>query len=71
MRKKSKRIGKVDPNDVQKAITIVKNIDADIELKKSINKLKENQFEIKDYLIMGPDIYSLAMYGFYQDEKDK
>ena len=71
MRKKSKRIGRVDPNDVQKAITIVKNIDADIELKKSINKLKENQFEIKDYLIMGPDIYSLAMYGFYQDEKDK
>lgn len=64
-------MGRVDPNDVQKAITIVKNIDADIELKKSINKLQENQFEIKDYLIMGPDIYSLAMYGFYQDEKDK
>ena len=71
LKNRTRRIGKVDANEIQKAISIVKNIDADHELKKSIVKLKENQIEIRDYLIMGRDIYSLAMYGFYKDQKDK
>jgi hypothetical protein len=44
-----------------------KMMDIDQEVIIKMRSLKENQIAIKENLVLGPDIYSLAMYGFYRD----
>ena len=43
----------------------------DDEIQEEIKRLDENKLGVKENLSLGPDIYSLAMFGFYLDDTEK
>ena len=55
----------------QEAQNMMQSIDLETELVLKMRMLKENQIELQENLVLGPDIYSLAMYGFYRTPFNK
>ena len=50
---------------------LMKSLDLETELINKMRALKQNQIELQENLVLGPDIYSLAMYGFYRTPFNK
>ena len=40
------------------------------DFQKMVEDLEESKIQVKDQLVLGPDIYCLAMYGFYMNKKE-